>query len=98
MSSKLNPDAKNIRLADQVEIIREGTNYSPPSPNNSMEGCISELVECLELLDGTESASKFTDSTDPQKPALEAVTEMEGHIRRFQRQSAILRRLITKVH
>lgn len=92
------------RLIDQVEVevIREPRSPSDHNPEpvtheaNPLRA-LEELVERLEHLERAVSPEPGADDSS-REPSCEAMLDMQRHLEQFQRQSAVLKRLLVKLH
>lgn len=103
MSSQEN-SSKQPRLVDQIEIevIRDPLtqpqgHQTPTSYEANPLHALEEIVERLEELERNAEGSETIDrnTSDQQRTAL---SDMERHLEQFQKQSAILKRVLMKLH
>jgi len=95
---------KPLKLVDQIEIevireplSRDGEVRTPTTYEANPLQALEEIVERLEELErNTDSLGDEFCSTSHQERS--ALSDMERHLEQFQKQSAILKRVLLKLH
>lgn len=95
---------KRSRLIDQieVEVIREPQapfqeDRAPTTYEANPLRALEELVERMEELEEKTGARELSND-ELEDESRRSITEMQRHLEQFQRQSAVLKRLLLKLH
>jgi hypothetical protein len=93
---------KNNRLIDnlEIEIIKDEDENSLPFPMSYTEPSDPSPIDILrELVNDMENFDPLARTPDPARDeALATLSEMERHMREFQRQTAKLKSLLSRYH
>lgn len=100
MSSQQEPE-KRSKLTDQieVEVVRQpheapSSGKAPASYEANPLLALEELVERLESLEDGQPGGPLGSNAGP----MPSISDLERHLEAFQRQSALLKRLLMKLH